>query len=1249
LPEEFPGYPELEAAFEEAFAHGDEARIAGLIRSNEGALFDAFDEYSQAWLEGASPAEPAPTEEIAKLEALALAVQTVFGSAVWLDMVGRLQSFDAGQRQRWLDARRSFAAGQWAKDVERCIERLSGMVRVFEELHWLPTLAPAEYHLGWRTCTVEGDFEQGSRYLERAAQHAAELGWPLLACEAGERRGWALTRLSRPAEADRVFGETLERAALVGRKRHLFTLRNIGLVLCDAGRHEAAMTHFRRRLEVEPGDEWEAHNSRLLRMACCLHLDERAEAFELLLQLCHRPDIDLVAALERGDREGVDLLLRAQGPDALHQFDAHAASLATGAYRRRRDDALLERARLLAERLAVVHHRPAYSSEVAALERMGAQEASDWLRGFALFLWGTTCYAEKRIAAGIECFKEARDLFDEAHSPARLAAVNQYLGSCHEAQAQHDRSVLPFAEAVRLCRLSGDEMGEMHALTCLGLAHVALGDYQQAITELTRTLSFMRESGEEARVAFTLCELASCYFALGMRKQAESALEEALELGRSDRRMVAKLSSQMGSLLCLDGKPESALPYLERATALQESGIGEPRDISITLSHLAICLNQLQRTSEATVAAQGALFHAGRVDSTILVANASNALGLSLAATGDTAGAISQHERALGLQAGLGQHRDAAWTQRELADCHLASGDPEQALIRLEACLAALNQVGRRVLPEAGRSSILAQWARVPGMTSAIVTELAGHDVRALERGFPIVDSFLARTLIEGLQERADEALLASSPDLVEARERALDEMMALRLQCAQERAPGELATLREELGRAETRYAGLEQQLRLANPALQQLMSPQPVSLRALQSAILADEEVLLQYVLGDQASFVWAITRDEARVVPIAPRAAIRAAYDRLAQALDPEGPKDASFLAPARELYELLLAPLARTLESRSRWTVVPDDFLAFVPFDALLTRDVETSTAGRDLPFVIRQTSVAYAPSASFLAWSPPSRREKERSKDILLVGDPTYPVEQVQDTALAMRPITSLRPDRVRRLEQTGEEVRAIARQLLSPEEGELGCALANLPRSGELSGARFDLLLGASATKTNLAAHLGLGGHRLLHFAVHGYVDTEYPWFSGLVLSGEQGEPCSFLGLVEIASLDLDADLVFLSACETARGEAVKSEGIKNAARAFFLAGARQVVATQWTVGDEASSVLAQRFYEELFRGASTADALRRAKLELLRARDLPSSDRARGIGETRPERAEGALLHPAFWAPYVLWGRAGR
>src|SRR5262249_48083643 len=154
----------------------------------------------------------------------------------------------------------------------------------------------------------------------------------------------------------------------------------------------------------------------------------------------------------------------------------------------------------------------------------------------------------------------------------------------------------------------------------------------------------------------------------------------------------------------------------------------------------------------------------------------------------------------------------------------------------------------------------------------------------------------------------------------------------------------------------------------------------------------------------------------------------------------------------------------------------------------------------------------------------------------------------------------------------RRLEQTRHEVLALADSRLDDDEGRIALQLRKLERSGHVSGKRFDLFVGDQASKATLSQDLT--GYRIVHLAVHGHFDTEFPWFSGLVVSPHPDAPSGFLNTIEIATLKLDAQLVFLSACDTAKGKLTKADGIRNTARSFLLAGAQSVIATQWTVKD---------------------------------------------------------------------------
>src|SRR5262249_27066639 len=154
---------------------------------------------------------------------------------------------------------------------------------------------------------------------------------------------------------------------------------------------------------------------------------------------------------------------------------------------------------------------------------------------------------------------------------------------------------------------------------------------------------------------------------------------------------------------------------------------------------------------------------------------------------------------------------------------------------------------------------------------------------------------------------------------------------------------------------------------------------------------------------------------------------------------------------------------------------------------------------------------------------------------------------------------------------------TGEEVKTIALTLVTDSEQQVLRKVNSGSRSLDVEGSRFHLLLGAEASKDRLERNLR--DYRLIHIAAHGFYDEKAPSFCGLALS--QGSGASATGLadqVEIASWNLNAQVVFLSACDTGRGETMPAEGVHSTARAFLLAGARSVISTLWSVGDEAAS-----------------------------------------------------------------------
>jgi CHAT domain-containing protein len=183
--------------------------------------------------------------------------------------------------------------------------------------------------------------------------------------------------------------------------------------------------------------------------------------------------------------------------------------------------------------------------------------------------------------------------------------------------------------------------------------------------------------------------------------------------------------------------------------------------------------------------------------------------------------------------------------------------------------------------------------------------------------------------------------------------------------------------------------------------------------------------------------------------------------------------------------------------------------------------------------------------------------------------------------------------------------------------------------LVPLPASGLEAKAVGDVvLLKGNATETRLGKALqGRARWRALHLATHGLISSDRPLWSSLALAPD-GESDGFLTAIEVFRMSTPADLVVLSACETARGDQMDAEGIYGLTRAFMFAGASSVLCSLWRVDDEATKALMVKFYElwnpEEGKGIGAAEALRRAQAFI---------------------RSHEKWAHPYFWAAWTLWG----
>ncbi|MHC4473825.1 MAG: CHAT domain-containing protein, partial [Planctomycetota bacterium] len=327
---------------------------------------------------------------------------------------------------------------------------------------------------------------------------------------------------------------------------------------------------------------------------------------------------------------------------------------------------------------------------------------------------------------------------------------------------------------------------------------------------------------------------------------------------------------------------------------------------------------------------------------------------------------------------------------------------------------------------------------------------------------------------------------------------------------------------------------------------------------------SLLGKGEALVLYAFLESEAVALVVTGKGSRIAKLGPKAAIEEACSRI----DPSGGGGTGAEA-IDSLARMVVRPLELGADVR-RLLVSPDGILSFVPLSLLAD--------GR---------MVVYVPSAT--TWAH-IRRDKARSgRGVLALGDPRYEKARGAPRGRKLTPLPATR-----------EEAR----------------------RVGDV------VLLGKWANESRLRAALAARPRwRAVHFACHGLIDTERPSRSGLALTPD-GEDDGLLTALELFEVSVPADLVVLSACETAKGRVVQAEGIVGLTRAFMLAGAPRVLCSLWKVDDEATSALMVRFYElwnpKEGAGLTAAAALVKAQEHV---------------------RSQEVWKHPRHWAAWVLWG----
>jgi CHAT domain-containing protein len=421
--------------------------------------------------------------------------------------------------------------------------------------------------------------------------------------------------------------------------------------------------------------------------------------------------------------------------------------------------------------------------------------------------------------------------------------------------------------------------------------------------------------------------------------------------------------------------------------------------------------------------------------------------------------------------------------------------------------------------------------------------------------------------------------------------------------------------------------------ELRASSPGYAALTEPRQLSTAEIQG-LLDDDTLLLEYSLGDDKSYVWALSPSSVMAFDLPGRAEIESLGRRVYGLLSFRNQKAAQFdernwqkvekdyQNAAAALSEMVIGPVASLLGTK-RLLVVSDGVLQYIPFSALPAPE----KSGRPAPLLVSH-EIVNLPSASVLA---EIRRQqigrRKPPKLVAVLADPVFDVKDLRvkagTGATVLPKLVAQRDGDVSRSASDLGLTRAGRLYLnrLIYSRNEAAAVIAVMPAGKSLEALDFD------ASRATAVSGV-LAQYRVVHFATHGLLNNKHPELSGLVLSlvdKEGKRQNGFLKLQDIYELKLPVDLVVLSGCETGLGQEISGEGLIGLTRGFMYAGASRVVASLWSVSDAATASLMADFYKAMEQGRMRpAAALREAQIHMWR---------------------QGQWSAPYYWAAFQMQG----
>ena len=672
---------------------------------------------------------------------------------------------------------------------------------------------------------------------------------------------------------------------------------------------------------------------------------------------------------------------------------------------------------------------------------------------------------------------------------------------------------------------------------------------------------------------------------------------------RSIQKKLATSLNIKGGIFQSLGKYEEATKWLEKSIEVKKN-LNLKEGLAISYMNLGLTLHSQNKNEEALTMFYKAKQIQEDLNLELDLAWAFNNIGYLHSSQGNSEEALNWYSKAIGIREKLNQELGLAISYNNKGLVYFNEEQLDSALFYAQKCIHL-----REKLRKQNKGNINRRLFVDNILSSVEVAVNSSYELKYWETSFTISEKSKSRGLIDLLNEVSVNVKnlskdILSKISINEYQLNSIVQKLSTNISVPRRK---QLISQRDSINSIRI---GLQDQIKTQAPEYANLIYPETVTSKQIQS-ILNQEEVIVSYYIGDLNTYTFIITNSKLVVIDLGATEDLSSLIEKFRDKLLPQQRAyltsrtqsrlklkglNKQFFQLSHQLYQKLWAPIESTglLSKNKKVFLVPDGYLNYLPFE-LLIKDTEQKELYKDYQYLVKDYLISYYPSATVFHFERTNKK-----------GGPI-------------------------------------------PEKDFFGLAISNFENSfcsqdgsplGNLEGTVTSIdtikeffdedkrktIYNEEASEDNFN-NLSLNDFRYLHLATHGLINSDSPDFSSIVLqSGGDENGC--LNLYEIFDLEFNADLVTLSACETGLGKLVRGEGMVGFTRALMYAGTPSVILSLWEVGDDSTKDLFVNYYSKLSKDRSEKYApLRDTQLQMIES---------------------GKYSNPYFWAPFVFIGERG-